>query len=120
MKTIEGNKLLAPLVGLVPAKDGYCRDRKGHSYRIEQLAFDSDWNKLHQVIDAIENKGFCVDITTTHTEIWHLDPLNEKTPIKRACRVMYKPGQEKISSVWTACVKFVKWREKTLTKMCKN
>ena len=112
---VENNRLIAEfLCTTQKAKDlDDCYILKGKAYHIEDLPFDTDWNWLMEVVQAIEEKGYVVAIKGISCAIYPLLKDNHEDYISSfVCGDLSK----KIDIVHSAIIGFIKWynQQKTL------
>ena len=103
INTIESNKLFAEFVGEIDLK------RHNNTF-ITSYKYDTDWNWLMRVLEKIETIEDC-----------RFDVMREQycVIIKDSYQMieMFEVSADtKIEALYNACVKFVKWYNKTLEK----
>ncbi len=65
---IQYNKRCAEFLG-DEGMEIICSDNGFHYPSIDEMKFDSDWNWIMEVVDAIEKKGYEIDIFSNCVEI---------------------------------------------------
>ena len=93
--TTENNKIIAEFMGYkknTPSKDFFQHPTEKNRYdRIEFLSYDSDWNWLMEVVEKIYNTKAPYELHKNIEDAF-----------------IYKV-ENRIESVYNACVEFIKW-----------
>jgi|LakMenE01Jun11ns_1017448.scaffolds.fasta_scaffold9942154_1 hypothetical protein len=127
---IENNKLIAEFMGykLMPCNNGlawesphtkviddkfnlhgklfHTKGSTHYDYANSYLKFDSEWNWLMEVIQAIEEKGFVVAIRGISCAIY---PLLKDNPEDYISSFVCGNLSRKIDIVYSAIIGFIKW-----------
>lgn len=109
---LNGNKLIAEFMGFInttpndPDFNIY-ENEKGNMQETMSMKYHSSWDSLMPVVDKIESLGYVVTIKGITCMV--SDILQDDTIIQW----VLGNKERKNELVWTVCVEFIKWHNKT-------
>lgn len=118
--TTENNKIIAEFMEWDILNDmTYSKATKGKWIELDKLKFHSNWNWLMEVVEKIESLDFnvsifrhqnkqlcCISIPILDGQDEGIELVKEVTGEKFSLDIS---GANKIETVYTACVEFIKW-----------
>ena len=105
MKT-ENNKIIAEFIGWEINNELWINDKKVFvQYTDQSLKFNSDWNRLMEVVEKIEKLKYFIQIDSIGVVI-----------SKEKKIITVSDNRYKIEAVYNACVEFIKWYNKQENK----
>ena len=129
---IEGNKLIAEFWGYktygqiqkLKKEETYLKDMYfiqntpdgkftvTHSYGVDSLKFNSDWNWLMPVVEKIDD----IAITTIGGHKKNIDKQHQFSTVYGGSEFIFTKSKSKIEAVYFGVVQFIKWYKIMKTK----